>query len=331
MGEIVAPEGSPLSVAVIGVEDMAKSLAFYRDTIGLTAHPQETWAGESFEKLWRLPPGSRAEAVFLELPGVPVGRVLLLQFDAKQRKRIRPNDAPRAFGLVNLNFYTDDIHADSKKLAAMGYKFWSEPMHYNLSSSAGAPTEVIFDGPDSVAINLVELTSTDPATRVGQMRAYVQAHGRTPTGYTPVVTSSHCARNVKKAAEFYQTVLKSGILIDEIMASPQQNHFLRLPEKAKTAVKFIQGNHMFGKIALSQPINYPCHDLVPAAVPPNIGYIAQVFVVKDLAAAEAACAALRCEVFAPRMELDVPGLGRVGSLIVRNPGSGALQQIVQPA
>ncbi|MSO98738.1 MAG: hypothetical protein EXR11_11050 [Rhodospirillaceae bacterium] len=331
MGDIVAPEGSPLSVAVVGVEAMDKSLAFYSDIIGLTASAPQVWEGETFEKLWHLPPGSKANAVFCELPGVAVGRVLLLEFNAAKRKHIRPADVARAYGLINLNFYTDDIVGDSKTLAAKGYHFWSEPTHYNLSGKAGTPTEVVFDGPDSMAINLVELTSTDPNTRVGQMRAYVKEHGRTPTGYTPVVTTSHCARNITKAGEFYIKVLKSGILIDEVLSGPVQNHFLRLPEKAKTAVKFFQGNHMFGKTALSQPLNYPCVDLVHAAVAPNIGYIAQVFVVKNMAETKAACDAMRCEVYTPLMDIDMPGVGRCQSLIVRNPGSGALQQIIQIA
>ena len=326
---IIAPEGSPLSVAVIGVADMAASLTFYRDLIGLTAHPPMTWSGPDFERHWKLPVGASAEAVFCELPGCEVGRVLLLAFNAQQRRQIRPADAPRAFGLVNLNFYTDKIVEDAKMFAARGYKLWSDPTHYTLSGTAGAPTEVIFDGPDTVAINLVELSTSDPNTRVGQMRAYVQSHGRTPTGFTPVVTTSHCARSIVKASMFYRQVLKQGVLIDEIMASPAQNKFLRLPEKARTAVKFMQGNHMFGKTALSQPINYPCVDLVPAAVAPNIGYIAQTFVVADLAATKAASDALKAEVFSPPMELDIPGLGRCAAVIVRNPGSGALQQLLQ--
>lgn len=329
MADIVAPEGSPLSIAVIGVENLEKSLAFYRDVIGLACSSSMVWEGEAFEKLWRLPPGSQATAVFCELPGCPVGRVLLLQFNAPKRKPIRPADATKAFGLVNLNFYTDDIKRDAAKLTAKGFKFWSEPTHYNLSDTAGAPTEVVFDGPDTVAINLVELTSADPNTRVGQMRAYVQSHGRTPTGFTPVVTTSHCVRNIKKAEEFAVKVLKCGVLIDAVLDNPVQNKFLGLPEKAKTALKFVQGNHMFGKIALSQPLNYPCIDLTAQAVAPNIGYIAQVFVVKDIAAAEAACKALRCDVVAPLMELTIPGVGRCRSLMVRNPGSGALQQLIQ--
>ena len=89
MGDIIAPEGSPLSVAVIGVSDMDASLHFYRDLIGLTAHDKVTWSGPEFETLWHLPAGSKAEAVFCELPGYPVGRVLLLDFDAEHREEIR--------------------------------------------------------------------------------------------------------------------------------------------------------------------------------------------------------------------------------------------------
>lgn len=327
MGEIVAPNGSPLSVAVVGVKDMAASLHFYRDIIGLTAHDKTTWSGPAFEKLWHLPAGASAEAVFLELPGCPVGRVLLIDFDADNQEIIRSDDLFRAVGLFNLNFYTDDIRADTKVLQAQGFRFWSEPTFYELSGTQGAPTEVVFDGPDGIAINLVELTGDDPNTRVGQMRAYVKDHGRTPTGYTPVVTTSHVAHDLDKAVGFYETVLQSGVLIDEIMGSPEQNNFLSLPENAQTAVKFMQGNHMFGKIAISCPLNYECDDLTQRAHAPNIGYLAQMFEVQDMDYVEKACAEVNAEGYTARGSYDVPGLGTVDALTVRNPGSGALQMI----
>ena len=327
MGDIIAPEGSPLSVAVIGVADMGASLHFYRDLIGLTAHDMVTWSGPGFEALWHLPEGSSADAVFCELPGYPVGRVLLLDFHTENREEIRGEDTARAYGLVNLNFYTNDIAGDTKKFKAEGYKFWSEPTGYEMSEQAGAPIEVIFDGPDTVSINFVELATTDPTTRVGQMRAYVDQHGRTPTGFTPVVTTSHCVRDLDKATEFYETVLKSGVLIDEVLDQKEQNYFLRLAEDSKTAVRFMQGNDMFGKIALSMPMNYECDDLVPRAHAPNIGYIAQMFEVTDLDYAEEASGRVGAEGYAPRGTYDVPGLGAVEALTVRNPGSGALQVI----
>ncbi len=327
MGDIIAPEGSPLSVAVIGVADMEASLHFYRDLIGLTASDGVTWSGPGFETLWQLPSGSSAEAVFCELPNYPVGRVLLLDFNAEKREEVRGEDVARAYGLVNLNFYTNDIVGDTKLFKSHGYKFWSEPTGYEMSEKAGAPIEVIFDGPDTVSVNFVELATTDLTTRVGQMRAYTDKHGRTPTGFTPVVTTSHCARDIDKATEFYVKVLKSGVLIDEIMGQADQNHFLRLPEGSKTAVRFLQGNDMFGKVALSMPMNYECEDLVPRAHAPNIGYLAQMFEVDDLDYADQASDDMDAPRYAARGSYDVPGLGSVEAFTVRNPGSGALQMI----
>ncbi|MFL2769513.1 MAG: VOC family protein [Rhodospirillaceae bacterium] len=327
MGDIIAPDGSPLSVAVISVANMNKSIHFYRDLIGLTTHEKVTWSGHDFEELWNLPEGTSAEAVFCELTGCPVGRILLLDFSAKDKQVIRSDETYRAYGLFNLNFYTDDIHGDSEKLKGKGFKFWSEPTHYKMSGTQGAPTEVIFNGPDGVAINLVELTGNDPKTRVGQMHAYVKEHGRTPTGFTPVVTTSHVAHDLDKAVAFYETILKSGVLIDEILGGPEQNNFLGLPKNAKTAVKFMQGNHMFGKIALSCPINYDCEDLVQYAHAPNIGYLAQMFEVTDLDYCVEGCNELGAEEYAPRGQHVVPGLGLIDTFTVRNPGSGALQII----
>jgi len=329
MTSIIAPEGSPLSIAVIGARNLEASLVFYRDIIGLTASDPVIWKGDAFETLWHLPKGSKAKAVFCELPGCEAGRILLLEFDAKHRKSIRPENKARAYGLMNVNFYTDDIQGDTAKLKETGYNFWSAPTFYEMSGAAGSPTEVIFDGPDSVAVNLVQLSTSDPNTTIGQMYAYTRKNGRTSTGFTPVVTSSHVARNISKAVAFYEKVLKCGVLIDAILERPEQNKFLKMPEGARTAVKFMQGNHMFGKIALSGPLNYECADMTPDAVAPNIGYIAQAFVVKSLSAAQINCDQIDAKVYTPRMDIEVPGVGHCSTLIVHNPGSNALQQMLQ--
>jgi len=91
----------------------------------------------------------------------------------------------------------------------------------------------------------------------------------------------------------------------------------------------VQGAHEYGKIALAQPMNYEEPNLVPDAVAPNIGYLAQAFMVGDLDATAAACAGLNVEVFTAPVEIDLPGRGRCRSMVVRNPGSGALQELFQ--
>jgi len=102
-----------------------------------------------------------------------------------------------------------------------------------------------------------------------------------------------------------------------------------LPEECRTRSVIVQGDHVYGKIALATPMNYEVEDLVPDAVPPNIGYLAQSFQVADLAAAANACVAVGAEVFSAPMDIDLPGRGKCRSMVVRNPGSGVLQELFQ--
>ena len=76
-------------------------------------------------------------------------------------------------------------------------------------------------------------------------------------------------------------------------------------------------------------MNYECHDMVPDGIAPNIGYIAQAFEVKDLRISENVITELNCEIYKQRQLVDFPGLGHVEIIIVRSPGSGALQLIFQ--
>jgi catechol 2,3-dioxygenase-like lactoylglutathione lyase family enzyme len=317
-------------VAVIGCQSLETSLAFYVDSMGFEAGPVHEWSGADFERWWSLPTGSHARTCLLAANNCAVGRVLLLEFAAAKRELIQPIPNCQAIGLLNLNFYTADARASVAKLRAKGYRFWTEPTQHSLNAGVGNPIEVIFDGPDGVAMNLVELTSRDTNTRIGQMRAYVERIGYTAHGFTPVVTTSHVARSVERCCEFYRKVCGMGLLFEDVMTADHVNAFLRIPPGGRTKIVFMQGNHMFGKIAVSEPLNYldQCVDLQPAAHAPNIGYLAQIFEVSDLSAAVAAANVLGVERVAERTRAAVPGLGLREQVMLRNPGSGALMWLV---
>ncbi|MBM3505199.1 MAG: VOC family protein [Alphaproteobacteria bacterium] len=323
------PGGSPLSVATISVSDMNRSLDFYCRRIGMTVRSDATWSGPAFARHWHLAGNASARAVFLAAATHAVGRVLLLQFDATGRAPIRQDAVRRGYGLWNLNFYTHDIVGASKELAGLGYRFWSEPTAHNFSPEVGSPVEVMFDGPDEVPINLVELRGGGPGSQIGGMRTFLQQHGTTKTGFTPVVTSSHCVRSREKGIAFYRDVLGMHVVIDEEMNSPAANHFLNIPASSRTHVTFVEGNHMFGKVAMSWPVNYTPVDLVPRAIAPNVGYLSQTFLVPDVAATIAATQEQGGQVYTPRHDVDIPGLGAVTAAIVRNPASGALTEFVE--
>jgi catechol 2,3-dioxygenase-like lactoylglutathione lyase family enzyme len=321
---------------VISCASLEASIAFYRDRIGLDAGRIFDWRGTAFESLWALPAGSSARTCMLGFGAGMVGRILLLEFASASlpagctREPIQREAHSRVIGLANLNFYARDLRSAVQAFAAQGHAVWSAPTRHSLAEEVGNPIEVIFDGPDRVAINLVELAGRDPKTRIGQMRAYVEQHGYTPQGFTPVVTTSHVVRSLEAARRFYEHVLGMGVLIDDELRAPHVNAFLRLPADGVTRIQFMQGGHMFGKIALSEPRNYldACQDLRLRARAPNIGYLAQAFEVDDLGAAAARCAALGVESAGIRSEIEIPGVGLREQLLVRNPGSGALQWLI---
>lgn len=316
--------GSPLSFAMISVESMDDSLRFYRDLIGLRASAVVQLP--RFEAGFVAPGrGAPARVVMCEEPGTPAGRVLLVEYDAPRDGTVRQPGDRTTRGFWNLNFYVDDIHASTRALRAAGFAFWSDPVQYRVGESAGLATEVVFEGPDGVAVNLVQ-PEGGPETFTGRVRAEVARHGKTPTGFTPVATTAHCVRDLAAASAFYTGVLGMRVVLDEILGRPETNRFLARPAEARTHTQFVAGRHFFGKVALNEPQNWAVPERVERAQAPRVGYLAQGFSVPDLTRIAADWNGP-----APRaLDLTgVPGLSGAAGLQVRIPGSGALALLVQ--
>jgi len=318
-----------VSVVVIGVDNLDASLAFYANTLGLEVAETRTWSGPEFESYWQVPAGTTARCAFLKYGADPVGCIQLMEFDAPDRKLIRRSGVKRATGLFNLNIYTSDVQRDYEQLSEQGFEFWSKPNHINFGPAVGEAMEFAFEGPDGVVINLVELLSEDPQTMIGHLYHFVNEYGRTPTGFTPVVTTAHTVSDMQKALDFYYGPLGMKLFADSVIDSEETNRSIGLPADARTHSVLIQGDHEYGKIALAAPMNYEVPNLVPDAVAPNIGYLAQSFQVADLDQTAIECADVGADVFTAPVDIDLPCRGRCKAMIVRNPGSGALQEIYQ--
>jgi catechol 2,3-dioxygenase-like lactoylglutathione lyase family enzyme len=320
---------APLSMAVLGVSTLEAARAFFVDIVGMAMSAPETLDGEGFAAHWRLPRESRARAAMFSVQGHAVGRVLALEFDAPARKKIvQPGDRTYR-GLWNLNFYVEDIRAVAADLKARGFSLWSEPLGWTVSESAGAPIEVLFDGPDGVCINLVQLTG-GPDTVIGRLKAEIASQPHTKNGWTPIVTTSHSLIDYDKARAFYERVCGMRSILDTLSENPTMNTFTGRPHDAATQISFMAAPASpLGKIALSFPRNYTVPNRVPDAVAPNIGYLAQSFLMPDLDAALETGAALGVEPFSSPVAVPFPVLGAKRAALVRNPGSGALMQLVE--
>ncbi|MFO1425626.1 MAG: hypothetical protein U1F11_01355 [Steroidobacteraceae bacterium] len=322
--------GSPLYAATISVADLGRSLAIYRDTLGLDEVGRRSLGGPAFAAHWRLPADASAQLVVLADRNAPAGRVALLQFDAPQRHRIRDTDGQSVFGFVNLNFYVDDIELRTAQLEARGCTAWSRPLVHDMGPAIGQPIEVMLEGPDGVIINLIQLRAVNPEARILRTIAWLQDHGGfNRCGTTAVATSAHNVSDYERARAFYERVLGMSVRNDTVLHGEAMETFCRFPRGARLRDTYLQGDHIFGKIALVHPLNFPCTDMARRAVAPHIGYLAQSFRVAGLDAALAAARALGCEVFSAPVELDLPALGAARTAIVRNPGSGALHELIE--
>ena len=130
-----------MRAAVIGCRDIEKSLAFYRDRIGLSILADELLSGPAFRGFWRLNGGTSARAILLGQGADGVGQVLLLDFNLPEGSanpvEIRDRSIVRAYGCFNLNFYTADIRRDFEKLKNDGFVLWSDPVQHFFGGRGG--------------------------------------------------------------------------------------------------------------------------------------------------------------------------------------------------
>jgi len=257
-------------------------------------------------------------------PDTPVGRVLLVEYAGDRSRTVRQPGDRTTRGYWNLNFYVDDIRATTRELRAEGFEFWADPRSHRVGDAAGIATEVVFEGPDGVAVNLVQ-PEGGPDTFTGRVLAEVRRHGKTRTGFTPVATSAHCVRDIERAMAFYRDVLGMHVVIDEVLGKPETNEYLARPADARSRTVFLAGTHFYGKIALNQPLNYAVPERVDEQFAPRVGYLAQGFAVPSVDAAERACRDLPSR----RVSMSgIPGIPGGDALQVRVPGSGALALLV---
>ncbi|MEV0593498.1 VOC family protein [Nonomuraea cavernae] len=314
-------------LSTISVRDLETSLRFYRDIIGLQVDVATVWKGPEFEDYYALPAGASGHVAVLSSGGRPAGRIMLVEFrDAGEQAG---GDHPDWFlGYTNANFYTPDMAATRRRLAGLGYEFWTDPLQYDIGGHEGAPTEVFFDGPDGLAVNLIE-PQGDPSTVVGSVARKYEEVGPTPTGFSELATAAHNVPSIDDALRFYVDVVGLRVLMDFEVAGDDRNDFLRLERGSVSRNLFLYGDDLMGKIALCAPLNYVLPDIPEAAkAPPAVGHLVMAVVVDDLGATLERAAEHGVEVFAPARPIGHPGFGDCVAALVRIPGSGALMELI---
>jgi hypothetical protein len=127
----------------------------------------------------------------------------------------------------------------------------------------------------------------DAHTFTGQIRAEVERQRMTHAGSTPTASIAHCLYDIDAAKTFCSGVLGVQVMLDEMLGKSETDKLLSRPFGAWACTASVAGNHLFGKIALDQHLNYSVAERVDAAKSPNIAYLAQGITVDSLAMAAA--------------------------------------------
>ncbi|MCB2188978.1 MAG: VOC family protein [Deltaproteobacteria bacterium] len=133
----------------IAVEDLAASLAFYTEVLGLELDYRAHHQGELPSRISGVPE-AELEVVVLKKGAA---RLELTDYRHKEPAPAKPQNQG---GLTHLAFVVSEIGEEYERIRALGYRFNSPP----LESRPGGPQVCYFQGPDQVIIELYQPASS---------------------------------------------------------------------------------------------------------------------------------------------------------------------------
>ena len=137
----------------IVVQDMERSVAFYRDVIGLTQTFEATLEGKWIETVTGLA-GTKARCIFFQLPGVDV-RLELLEYIIPHGANFEENSISNTAGLRHFAFEVDDMEAWCERLKAADVGFVSPPVTVPFPvGTRGTKRLCYFHDPDGVLLEI---------------------------------------------------------------------------------------------------------------------------------------------------------------------------------
>ena len=165
----MARVGTMVRTAVI-VSDLARSVKFYGDILGLTgvyAEGELTHAAGA--KLLGMPPEARIRYKILKAEGPNRGMVGLFEVTGPSPPTMDKRRDGVSVGEALMVFYCDDTEAVHKKLLAGGHTIVCPPTFLEvkpregvIKADARGQPEMVFADPDGMLINLIQRDPDNP-------------------------------------------------------------------------------------------------------------------------------------------------------------------------
>src|SRR5262249_46534160 len=144
----------------LSVTDMNRSLAFYRDLLGMQVIMDRERTGKYIEQVVAFPQ-ARLRIVGLKLPEGSDHVLELIEYKSPRGQRVDTRTCNP--GTAHFCFVTDDIQTTYRELIDLGVRFKSPPVRIPSGPSAGG-FDAYFLDPDDITLEL----SQPPARRRDQ-------------------------------------------------------------------------------------------------------------------------------------------------------------------
>ncbi len=138
----------------IVVAEMERSLAFYRDLLGMQVTFEADLTGEWIETVAGLP-GVSARCVFCEPPGGGA-RFELLQYHSPHGRALPENAIANTLGLRHFALAVDDLDGLYARLLAAGVSFVSGPVTVPFSVAGFRKRLCYLRDPDGALVEIAE-------------------------------------------------------------------------------------------------------------------------------------------------------------------------------
>ena len=139
----------------ITVTDLDRSVAFYRDVLGLSYQGELVMEGPETDVLFGRK-GCRARVAYLKGGRAEGGALVELICFTSEEPEHQKTDLFRT-SISELCFHTDDIQADYERMKKQGVEFLSAPQPFDFTSSGfGKSKAVYLRDPDGNILELME-------------------------------------------------------------------------------------------------------------------------------------------------------------------------------
>ena len=137
------------------VSDLDRSIAFYRDILGLEFQGEIFMAGEETDRLFRMKDTKARVAYLNGSKAIEAPPIELIQFVDNKVKKVKGNLFTTSISEVC--FYTDDIERVYNSLIENHVECLSEPQYFDfLANELGESRAFYFRDPDGIVLEMMQ-------------------------------------------------------------------------------------------------------------------------------------------------------------------------------